>query len=157
MRLEGDNSIKGPICPHYLASIPTPRDMEEKDCFSKLVPICGLLGRPLGLHVDIRLHVMGVYFLIYCCHKKTVVVLLRSLQLAVMYVKVEQHFSPELSCLHLSPLLAHVIIFEIPMLLQRMTSTPVPKSPQAVFLPSEQNEDVISHPVSALMNNKPLQ
>ena len=98
-----DNSIKAPICPHYLVSIPTPKDMEDNYCFSKPVPICGLLDRLLGLHVDIRLHVMGVYFLVYCCHRKTVVALL---QLAVMYVsKAEPHISPELSCLHLSPLL----------------------------------------------------
>ena len=125
VRLQGENSIKAPICPHYLISIPIPRDLEEKDFFSKLVPICGLLGRLLGLHVDIMLHVMGVYFLIFCCHRKTVVFLLRSLQLAVMYVsKAEPHIFPVLSCLHLSPLLAHVIIFQIPRLLQKMTSTP---------------------------------
>ena len=153
MRLQGENSIKAPICPHYLISIPIPRDLEEKDCFSKLVPICGLLGRLLGLYVDIIMHVMGVYFLIFCCHRKTetVVFLLRSLQLAVMYVsKAEPHIFPVLSYLHLSPLLAHVIIFQIPRLLQKMTSTPL-------FLPTEQNEDTVSHPVSACMNNKPLQ
>ena len=118
-----DNSIKALICPHYVVSIPTPKYLEEKDCFSKLVSICGLLGGLLGLYADIRLHVMGVYFIIFCCHRKTVAVLFCSLQLAVMYVsKEEPHISLELSCLHLSPLLAQVIIFEIPSLLQ--TSTP---------------------------------